>query len=122
MLAPSRQNHPLWGRPLERYTHAYQLNTTRKEIHGTMPRLQANSAAQQIGTYSDWIGTLDSAEQVTLSTLETILKMANDDDTYKNFLSPRLMGGCIALMQTVKVSGKTSVRRVLDFDQLLIGS
>ncbi|CAE6453992.1 unnamed protein product [Rhizoctonia solani] len=75
-----------------------------------MPRLLASSAARQIGSYSDRIGTLSSAdtEQVTISTLETVLKMAEDGDTYKNFLSPDLMGGCIALMQTIKVSAKTS--------------
>ncbi|EUC57216.1 hypothetical protein RSOL_213120 [Rhizoctonia solani AG-3 Rhs1AP] len=111
MLTRSQQPHPLWGRQLDHYTHAYQLSAVRRKIHGTMPRLLASSAAKQIGSYSDQLNTRGSAkaaEQITIQTLETILTMAEDLDTYKNFLSPRLMDGCITLMQTIKVHGRIS--------------
>ncbi|CAE6487845.1 unnamed protein product [Rhizoctonia solani] len=111
MLARTHQPHPLWGRPLGSYTDTYQLSAARREIHGTMPRVLANAAATQIGACANLIYTRSStntSEPVTFQTLETIAKMADDLDTYKHFLSPRLMDGCIALMQTVKVSGKTS--------------
>ncbi|KAL5634256.1 hypothetical protein ACGC1H_006169 [Rhizoctonia solani] len=111
MLARSQQPHPLWGRQLDHYTHAYQLSAVSRKIHGTMPQLLASTVAKQIGSFSAQINTQGSAnasEQVTIQTLETILTMAEDLGTYKNFLSPRLMDGCIALMQTIRVHGKIS--------------
>ncbi|CAE7179879.1 unnamed protein product [Rhizoctonia solani] len=111
MLALAQKSHPVWGRPLDQYAHAYQLSAFRKNVHGATPRLLAILAAKQIGRYSDRTDmpdSIDVSEQVTISTLEAVLKMAEDVDTYKTFLSPRLIGGCITLMQTVKVSGKTS--------------
>ncbi|KAG8761815.1 hypothetical protein FRC11_012895 [Ceratobasidium sp. 423] len=71
----------------------------------------ASTASLQIGELSQRIGLFDPAnvaQQVNTATLESILKMAEDVETYQYFLSQRLIGGCIALMQKIKVSGKSS--------------
>ncbi|KAF8704760.1 hypothetical protein RHS03_05823, partial [Rhizoctonia solani] len=82
----------------------------------------AATASLRLGELSDSISSLDPAqivEQVNVTTLESILKMAEDVDTYQYFKSQRLIGGCIALMQKIKVEEKSSgsaelrVRRIM---------
>ncbi|KAF8751660.1 hypothetical protein RHS01_08260 [Rhizoctonia solani] len=71
----------------------------------------AATASLRLGELSDSISSLDPAkivEQMNVTTLESILKMANDVDTYQYFKSQRLIGGCIALMQKIKVEEKSS--------------
>ncbi|CAE6500249.1 unnamed protein product [Rhizoctonia solani] len=111
MLANQLQPHPLWGRPLDQYARSYTLSASKKASHGSAPRILASTASLQIGELSQKIGLFDSTnitQQVNTATLESILKMAEDVETYQYFLSQRLIGGCIALMQKIKVSGKSS--------------
>ncbi|CEL62854.1 hypothetical protein RSOLAG1IB_10530 [Rhizoctonia solani AG-1 IB] len=71
----------------------------------------AATASLRIGELSNRIGSLSPqsiVEQVNIETLQSILKMSEDIDTYQYFKSQRLVGGCIALMQQIKVEGKAS--------------
>ncbi|CAE6436805.1 unnamed protein product [Rhizoctonia solani] len=111
MLKLIQQPHPLWGKSLDQYTHVYQIPATRRSTHGAVSRLLAVAAAAKISQLSDNTEMLESShslETITISTLEAVLAMAEDETTYKNFLTPNLISGCITLMRTIKVSGKPS--------------
>ncbi|KAG8729363.1 hypothetical protein FRC11_008928, partial [Ceratobasidium sp. 423] len=115
MLARFKSRHALWGRPLEQCIQKYQIGAAPRSKNSEASVAAASVAAEQIGRFSprvDGPNTRDMAEPITISTLEAILKMAEDEHTYALFLSPGLIGGCISLMQSMKISGKLSVSMV----------
>ncbi|CAE6436810.1 unnamed protein product [Rhizoctonia solani] len=108
---PGHHSSALWGRPLDQYAHNYPLSSNIKTHHGSAPRILASTSSMRIGELSHRIftsNTEDVAQQITVETLGAILKMAEDVETYQYFMTQRLIGGCIALMQRIKVSGKPS--------------
>ncbi|CAE7232491.1 unnamed protein product [Rhizoctonia solani] len=107
----AHQSVALWGRPLSQYACTYSLSSNIKAKHGSDSRIIASTSSMQIGELSHRIFTPDGsniAQQISIQTLESVLKMAEDVETYQYFLPQRLIAGCIALMQRITVSGKSS--------------
>ncbi|CAE6422565.1 unnamed protein product [Rhizoctonia solani] len=103
----------IWGRPLDQYTGSYGLHAARlRETHDLTTRRMADAAVKRIchydGASEDSLIPIEVSQNVTIGTLEAVLRMSHDPDTYKIYLSPKLAGGCIALMTTIKSGKKAS--------------
>jgi hypothetical protein len=109
----------LWGRKLDEYVNAYAIDTVRQrptfDLDSEIDLLvDAREAIREIsklaggGKVADPGGTL--AVKVTLSMLESVLKLALYPHGFRHFACPSLINGCIKLMSLVKSSGSSSVR------------
>ncbi|KDN43452.1 hypothetical protein RSAG8_06041, partial [Rhizoctonia solani AG-8 WAC10335] len=107
----SRRPHPQWGRPLADYI----------PVHGegvAMERLAYDAefepiALKEIQKICRLAGDIDTiakrdVDQVTLSTLNTILRLSRSPLYLRHFESTPLISGCIKLMASVLISGKSS--------------
>jgi hypothetical protein len=110
-MAP--QVHPFWGRPLDQYTYSYGMDAAKQRATLTVAmEIKAQAAVQKICKFADeghLINQNDQVNEVTFSTLESVLQLALDPETFHHFARPSLIEGCIGLMATIKPLGKTSV-------------
>ncbi|KAG8685821.1 hypothetical protein FRC11_010031 [Ceratobasidium sp. 423] len=102
-MAPLPQSH--WGRTIDQYTRAYGSTDARKRINSA-DNLQGPALAA-----IEWISRVTPNKTnhgATLSDLRSILEFSRSPVAYSSFASPSLVSGCIHLMSTIKVAGKTS--------------
>jgi hypothetical protein len=107
------QVHPRWGRPLDQYAISYDFDAARQR--GTLNldlEIEALKAVQKIGRLAGEAPNANqsnSANEVTLSTLKSLLRLSLDPRTLLHFADLSLISGCIKLLGMVKSSGKSSV-------------
>ncbi|KAJ1300873.1 hypothetical protein OPQ81_002511 [Rhizoctonia solani] len=111
MLVPLSQF--IWGRPLEQYVGSYGLGVAQpRATHSTTARRLADAAVKRICHYDGASGAslrpLVVTQDVTIGSLDAVLRMSHDPGAYHIFLTPKLAGGCIALMSTIKSGQKSS--------------
>ncbi|CAE6422308.1 unnamed protein product [Rhizoctonia solani] len=103
--------HSRWGRPFDLYTSSYNLTAakTRKPI--TPPAeaeaVKSISKVVQLGGAAQQPDQ-DKAEAVTIQVLESILEMSLCPRTFHHLAVPPLISGCVKLMNTMQVDGRTS--------------
>lgn len=112
-LTAMPQSHPRWGRPLDQYAISYGHDSAKQRATlDSATVIKAHKAINQIcklGGHPNQVNQNNEANQITLSTLESVLKLALSPANFRDFACPPLVSGCIKLMAMVKQSGKSSV-------------
>lgn len=102
-----------WGRHSDQYYASYSLDVAKQRATLTSDlEIEAQAAIQQICKLAKETRSLNKnneVEKITLSTLESVLKLCADPDAFRHLACPPLISGCIKLMETIRMSGKPSV-------------
>ncbi|CAE6464783.1 unnamed protein product [Rhizoctonia solani] len=106
---------PLWGRPLNEYVASYQFEKTKQrgifniDPPTTLTR-EAADALSALGGARDGAGPSESALSipVTIGNIQAVLRLIHYPRTYRHLAQPSAIGGCIKLMSSIKLDGKSS--------------
>ncbi|CAE6422316.1 unnamed protein product [Rhizoctonia solani] len=108
MNAPT---HISWGRPLEDYLSVYGGDKAKRRVtYDAEFEPVALEAIQKVCRLAGDAGTIakQDVDHVTLSTLNTILRLSRSPLYLRHLESPPLISSCIKLMASVLISGKSS--------------
>ncbi|EUC61190.1 MYND finger protein [Rhizoctonia solani AG-3 Rhs1AP] len=107
----SGRPHAQWGRPLAAYILAHGKDKAMERVpYDAEFEPIALDGIQKVCRLAGDIDTITKrdVDQVTLSTLNTILKLSQSPLYLRHFESTLLISGCIKLMTSVSISGKSS--------------
>ncbi|EUC62837.1 hypothetical protein RSOL_457750 [Rhizoctonia solani AG-3 Rhs1AP] len=114
-MTDSDQVHPLWGPPLDQYIHSYGIDSVQKRASWDVRtelehRNRGRKAISQICGLASGKKDLEKevAERVSLSMLRSIMDLTLSPGTFVELGYPDLVGGCIKLMKSVKISEKNA--------------
>ncbi|KAL5639431.1 hypothetical protein ACGC1H_006814 [Rhizoctonia solani] len=102
--------HPRWGHPLAQYIFSHNEDASRGHFYRREVEPIALEAIQQVCRLAGDGSTISQQDvkQVSLNPLKTILVLSQSPLYLRHFESPPLISGCIKLMASVQVAGKSS--------------
>jgi hypothetical protein len=103
---------PHWGRSLDLYKYSFGIDSARQTNISADDENRGRDAIDivcQLAIDAHQINSHFRANDITLATLESIIKLSLSPTTLHLFDDPTLLGGCVRLMSMVKPQGKPSV-------------